>query len=212
MKNGQQPTSISNFIPLNGQIKSQDLNSNVKHLNDTIYSYFTEYFGKADMTTDKNFVIKYKDRTLKDLKSALNLKSDVTERRYVSRILCSKLSVHNNIQTKSNHDPSINHDKYIQRNFWGYVKKVLTKKDVSIPSFGIAECVDYFSKTLAAIDRNKMFHIPNWIPKLSDPQTLFDLDPPTYQKVTAVIRKIKHLALPTLSIKFQLYDSNDVLI
>ena len=37
----------------------------------------------------------------------------------------------------------------------------------------------------------KLFPIPNWIPKLCRPQIQFDLDPPTYQQITTVIRKMK---------------------
>ena len=42
----------------------------------------------------------------------------------------------------------------------------------------------------------KLFVIPNWIPKLSDPVFKFDLDTPTYQQVTNIIRKMKSSGSP----------------
>ena len=43
---------------------------------------------------------------------------------------------------------------------------------------------------------NKLFNIPSWIPKLSDPEVQFNLDPPTYQQISNVIRKMKSSGLP----------------
>ena len=64
------------------------------------------------------------------------------------------------------------------------------------PSFSMTECVVYFTKSLAAVHPGKLFHIPSWIPRLSDPQVEFDLDPPSYQQVTAVIGKMKASGSP----------------
>ena len=114
----------------------------------------------------------------------------------MSRILRNKLRNHGDIQTDSNQDNSFNHDKYIERNFWGYVKNVLNKEDTVFPSFSMTECAVYFTKTLAAVHPGKLFHIPSWIPRLSDPQVEFDLDPPSYQQVTAVIRRMKASGSP----------------
>ena len=91
---------------------------------------------------------------------------------------------------------SFNHDKYITRNFWGYVKNVLNRKDTSLPSFSMTDCFSYFSKSLAKINPNKLFHLPSWIPKLSDPQVQFNLDPPTYQQITNIVRKMKSSGSP----------------
>ena len=54
----------------------------------------------------------------------------------------------------------------------------------------------YFSKTLTKIDPNKLFVISSWIPKLSGPVFQFDLDPPTYQQTTNIIRKMKSFGSP----------------
>ena len=60
----------------------------------------------------------------------------------------------------------------------------------------MTDCLSYFSKTLAKVNPNKLFVIPSWIPKLSDPVFKFDLDPPTYQQITNIIRKMKSSGSP----------------
>jgi hypothetical protein len=121
---------LKSALLLNGPIKSQDLNTSIQVLNDVIYNYFADNFGHTETIPDKNLINKYKDHTVKNLKKALrNLKltnSDITEIKYVSRALRDKLRDNNkNTQTDTNHDESFNHDKYLERNFWGYVKKCL---------------------------------------------------------------------------------------
>ena len=91
---------------------------------------------------------------------------------------------------------SLNHDKYFQRNFWGYVKNVFEKKRSVLPTFTMSECFNYFSKTMAAIHPTKLFPLPSWIPPLRNPEIPFNLDPPTYQQVTSVIRKMKASGSP----------------
>ena len=43
---------------------------------------------------------------------------------------------------------------------------------------------------------NTHTNVPSWIPKLSDPVFQFDLDPPTYQQITNIIRKMKSSGSP----------------
>ena len=81
-------------------------------------------------------VDKYKDYTVKDLKKDLkslkstNDKSD--EIKYVSHILLAKLRSNNNNQSSElcrdnshNDNQTLNHDRYIEKNFWGYLKNIL---------------------------------------------------------------------------------------
>ena len=86
-------------------------------------------------------VAKYKDYTVKELKKALqNLKSnkgDLSEIKYVSRTLRDKLRNNNNDGLTSDSNESFNHDNYIGRNFWGYIKNVIKKKDSILPSFNV---------------------------------------------------------------------------
>ena len=60
----------------------------------------------------------------------------------------------------------------------------------------MAQCLAYFTKTLAAIHPNKLFSFPNWIPVLSDPEFQFDLNPPSRQQVTNIIRRMKASGSP----------------
>ena len=138
---------------------------------------------------------------MKDLKKALkclklSTNPDITEIKYVSRVLRDKLRNSNNTQTDTQQDQSFNHDKYFERNFWGYVKNVLASKRTVLPSFNMQDCTDHFRKTLLAIHPTKLFRIPSWIPTLSRPQIQYDLDPPTYQQITTIIRKMKASGSP----------------
>ena len=127
-----------------------------------------------------------------------SIKGDLNEIKYVSRMLRDKLRNKNNDtnQLKCDINQSFNHDKYIGRNFWGYVKNVMNRKDAVLPSFSMTDCLTYFSKSLTKINPNKLFKIPSWIPQLSDPAIEFNLDPPTYQQITNIIRKMKSSGSP----------------
>ena len=166
----------------NDPITSQDLNSNIKLLNNIIYDYFAQNFGYSESVPDNSLLNKYKDYEIKDLKKALKtLKStsgELDEIKYVSHILRGKLRSNNNNESSLDSSQSLNHDKYIGKKFWGYVKNIQRKKDTVLPSFNMTQCLSHFTKTPAAIHPNKLFNIPSWIPALSDPEIQFDLDPP----------------------------------
>jgi hypothetical protein len=91
---------------------------------------------------------------------------------------------------------NIDHNKVLNNNFLGYVKKFLKKKAESFPTFGLAQCSAYFTKTLSTVIPNKTFNITSWIPKFNSPTTPFNLDPPTYNEITNVIRKMKPSGSP----------------
>ena len=66
------------------------------------------------------------------------------------------------------------------------------KSNSLLPTFQpMSSCVSYFKDTLNSINTNKLFHIPSWIPKLSDPTVHFDLEPPTYRQVTNIICRMR---------------------
>ena len=96
---------------------------------------------------------------------------------------------HSNSQTR-------NHDKYIQKSFWGYIKNVLNRKDIVLPSFNMTQCFSYFTKTLAANHPNKLFTIPSWIPALSDPEVQFVDVMEGQGQVTNIIRRMKASGTP----------------
>ena len=58
------------------------------------------------------------------------------------------------------------------------------------------ECFDYFARTLSSVNPTKVFNFPSWIPALSDPVIPFNLEPPTYQQISNVIRKMKASGSP----------------
>ena len=60
----------------------------------------------------------------------------------------------------------------------------------------MAQCTSYFTNTFSAINPHKTFSIPSWIPQFASPKTPFNLDPPTYQEITKVIRKMKPSGSP----------------
>ena len=98
-------------------------------------------------------VEKYKNHTTKELKKALkhlkSTNSDLTEIKYVARPVRNTLRNVNNNLTGSTHNHSFNHDDYIQRNFWGYVKNVIKVKDQMLLTFSMSECLSYFTNILA---------------------------------------------------------------
>jgi hypothetical protein len=169
-------------------------------MNDVVYNYFADNFGYVEKMPDKELVNKYKDQTVKALKKCLKqLKlsnADPHEIKYVARTLRDKLRNACQINTTQNQNKTFNHDNYISRNFWGYVKNVLNKNTCLLPCFPMSECLNYFKKTLCSINPNKLFCIPSWIPKLSDPIVNFDLQPPTYRQVTNIIRRMKASGSP----------------
>ena len=138
-----------------------------------IYNYFATNFGYTEMVPEENVINKYKYLTVKDLKKALrNLKStnsDLTKIRYVSHILCDELRNDNITKSDLKQDVWINHGKYFQHNFWGYVKNVFGKKRSILPTFTMLECFNYFKKTFAAVQLPKLFRFPSWIPTLCNP-------------------------------------------
>ena len=187
---------FKSVLLLNLPITAQNLDSSIKLLNDTIYDYFSTNFGKVSQVVDKNLMNKYKDKSKHDLKKSLKVlkhsNADITEIKYVSRLLRDKLQ---NKSSDLNSD-SVNHDFSIANNFWGYVKKMFNKKDEILPSFSMNECFNYFTASLSSVNPTKVFHLPSWIPVLSEPVTPFKLEPPTYEQISTVIRKMKASGSP----------------
>ena len=112
------------------------------------------------------------------------------------RNLLNKSNTTDPNNTDSHASANIDHDSLIGKSVWGFVKQFFKKNTSSFPSFNLAECTSYFTKTLSAISPTKTFNIPSWIPKFESPQTPFNLDPPTYQEITNVIRKMKPSGSP----------------
>ena len=85
----------------------------------------------------------------------------------------------------------------ISTNCWSYIKRVLKKRSSLLPSFTLDHCANFFRKTLSSAFPNKQFAIPSWIPPLQAPTYSVDLQPPSYQKITAIIRRMKCSSSPS---------------
>ena len=162
----------------NAPIKSQDLNASIRLLNTTIYNYFAENFGYVERLPDDSLYNKYENYSIKDLKKALkepkSSNSDLAEIRYVSRLVRNKLKTKaTNDNLSNNKDEPFNHDKFLERNFWGYVKKVINFDESILPTFNMDDCLKHFKSVLAKINPNKIFQIPSWIPALPDPENIW---------------------------------------
>ena len=99
---------------------------------------------------------------------------DISEIKFLSKHLRNMLNQRNDNITFSSE--AINHDKYIDRNFWKYVKTVLNKSTAILPSFNKVGYFAFFSTSFSARKPNKCFTIPNWIPKFDDPKGPFNLN------------------------------------
>ena len=159
-----------------------------------VANYFSDNFGCVNNQNNVEYQRKYESFSTKDLKKTLKklklVNGDISEIKFVAKKLRNLLNKSNSTHSHNNSHASadVDHDSLIGKNFWGYVKRFFKKNTSSLPSFNLTQCTSYFTKTLAAISPNKTFCIPSWIPKFSSPQTPFNLDPPTYQEITNIIR------------------------
>ena len=78
-----------------------------------------------------------------------------------------------------------------------------------LPEFNKKKCNTYFKKACAAVNPTKLFVIPDWIPKFSEPSVDFNLSPPTYNKICKIIKRMKAWVHPVHSTKFPSYVSRD---
>ena len=162
----------------------------------TIYNYFKETYGTVD-SCDKDLKNKYKDFLTKNLKKQLKfLKSSNTpmpEIKFVSSRLRKQLNRHEPV----NHNSNItNHNRFISKHFLQYVKRYMQSTQSLLPSFPVTRCADYFCKTFSALNSNRIFAIPSWIPKLSEPNFPLHMNSPSYQTITSIIRRMKASTSP----------------
>ena len=178
-------TTANEFFKLtfsNYLITAHDLNNNITTMTTVVYNY---NFGFANKTNSAQYERKYRTFTTKDLKKTLKkLKlenGDVLEIKFVAkklRILLNKSKGTDETNMYINECGEIDHDNLISKNFLGYVKRFFKKSSSLLPSFNLAQCTSYFTKTCSTNNPNKTFCILSWIPKFKSPQTLFKLDPP----------------------------------
>ena len=113
----------------------------------------------------------------------------IREIKFVSHKLRGLLSYKQEITRHS-------HDNYTKRTFWGYVKNIITYEPSALPSLNKSDCLSFFKKYFSVRSPSKSFSIPSWIPSLATPQVPFNLDPPSYQEISRIIRNMKTSASP----------------
>ena len=182
----------------NIKLKSDSLDQTIRFINGSIYDFFKTNYGtiKSTNQTDNNFH-KYKDLTTKQLKKELaQLKhrgAAISDIKYVSRLLRSKL---NNIPgSANNYTVSDNYDRHIGRNF-GILSRMYSRKVSILPSFSRDHCTRFFLHLYREFIPHRTFTRPTWIPSLPGPSIPFSQSPPSYEKVTNVIRRMKSSGSP----------------
>jgi len=162
----QQLLNANEFVKAafsNTSITAASLDHVIYNMNSVIYQYYQDSYGCVNDSSTSAFVSKYRDASVKNLKKGLNqLKLecvDISEIKYVWRLLRSKIckpeSLTNDLNTHGVND----HDEYIGKIFWGYVKNVLTKRRTLLPLFDKERCTEFFRKSFSAINKSKLFCI-----------------------------------------------------
>ena len=190
---------LSNFT-----LRQDSIGEAIIHMNEVIFNYCKDTYGFQENNSKTGLVEKYQHHSLKNLKKDLKLLKDghasLDKIRYVSRLLGNKLAKKTSTITSCK---TFDHDLSISKNFRGYVKLFLQKKHSLLPSFSLERCKQFFKETLSAKHRNKQFPIPSWIPSFSNPTHPFHSDPPPYQKITSIIRRMKSSSSPVQLTKYQ---------
>ena len=134
-------------------ISSSDINNTLQTMNSVIYEYFRENFGILKDANTLHLVDNYKDCSNNLLKSKLKslkkMNADLVEIKYVAKLLRTKLRDNSHL-----HISPIDHDKQIQKNFWGYIKTHFIKSTSLPASFDVHPLLP---KILCFHKSNKMF-------------------------------------------------------
>ena len=196
---GLADTFFRSCLPVS-DVNNENVNECIELFNSTIYSYFRDTYGTVTQEVDSETIQEFNGlskaqlkKRLKELKAA---NSDAAKIRYASKLLRSRVSVTSPDAQHVNSMASNDHDNLCNKNLWSYAKKFIEKPKSVLPTFDKSTCAEYFRRTLTTINPGKYFRIPSWIPQLSAPTVQFTDKPPTYAKVTRVIRKLKSSGSP----------------
>ena len=99
-------------------------------------------------------------------------------------------------KSDSSSTSDLDYDKYISRNFWGFVKNVVERPCRLLPSFSSEVYSRYFTKLFSSESPYRKFPIPSWIPSLPQHTISFTCEPPSYERVTKIIRRMKSSGCP----------------
>ena len=105
-----------------------------------------------------------------DLKLLKMNNATLLEIKYVSHLLRHKI---NGCSMISNTTHIADHDKFMSKNFWGYVKRILKTSSSILPTFPNDTCTQYFLKALSSLSPTQCFSIPSWIPTFQEPDHPF---------------------------------------
>ena len=182
----------------NIDVRTTGVSYAIDQLNKVTYEYFRETYGlinKGDEVAEE-LRNAYKDLSKKDLKKELKkLKNqqpqDSIEIRYVARLLREKLK--GNVSSER---PLKKDDTVLQRNFWGFCKRLFVKSNETKPTFSKSICENYFLKILSPLNPSKAFNLPSWIPSLQAPTVQFTNQPVTYRKICKIVNRMKSSGSP----------------
>ena len=112
----------------------------------------------------------------------------------VSKLLRSK--VDHGIASDNPRIDTVDHNSLIKKSFWKYANEFIEKPREKLPSFNMHRCFSHFYQTFKALCPNRVFLIPDWIPRLATPAIQFNISPPTYREIANIIRKMKTSGSP----------------
>ena len=178
---------------LNSCEQINDINAEIRNVQNVIYNYFAENNGTVGEESDE-FKQRYNKLSKRQLKNELrNLKNQNDPNndrviRYISKLIRSKY-------TKKVFEER-DHKSEIRKNFWKYCKETFEKpKDNTLPDFDEKTCRDYFRKSY----KKESKHIngfPTWMKMLDEPNELLNLDPPSYAEICKIVNKMKNSGSP----------------
>ena len=175
-------------LPVNDPI--ENINDSVQTLQRIVYNYFKSNYGNVGSNIEE-FSNTYDNMSRNQFKKALKqLKesNDSPEKEivYVSKLLRSKFG------KKGNKLDVFKQELKFKENFWKFCKSNLeTKKDqMGVPTFDEKKCYNHFRNTCKAKHRNKHFDFPSWMKLLHEPTSCFNQEPPKYQEIANIIKKM----------------------
>ena len=169
-----------------------DLKSFVPEVQEIVYNYLSDTCGVIPIESNQDFVIKYSNYSIKNLKFALrSLKqvrsADASELRYVSGLIRSKLAKKGQNELRESADL----ERDLNKNFWSKCRKIFDTATKSLPTFDLLTCYNYFVQMLKLKKTDHSFQPPSWIPPLNPPPSSSAITPPTYQAVARAINRCK---------------------
>ena len=162
-----------------------NLNMEIDHLNRTMWAYFSANYGQVKARNEFNYNMS-KSKLKKCLRNLKLQNGKLEEIKYVSRLLRKKLRSH--VQR--------NYEEELSKDFWKFCKKEFEESETQEPNFDESSCYDYFRNIFFEKHKNRTFNLPSWLKPFPVASSNFDLECPTYQEITKIIRKMKSSGSP----------------